>query len=327
MSELPFDFGGEIVWRPTPELIAQSRLRQFMDQYGLTSFDELLQHSTTDLDWFWEAVLKFLDIQFYQPYSQVVDLSKGIEWPAWCVGGVLNIVYNCLDKRIGTPDEHKAALIYESEDGRSRTLTYGQLYREVNRAANALRSIGLGKGDAVGLFMPMVPEIVVSLLAIAKIGGIILPLFSGYGAAAIASRLIDAEAKALITADGFYRRGQVVPMKASADDAAGQVPTLKHMLVVNRVGNGAPMQAGRDHWWHALVDWRSDQALTERTAAEDPLMILYTSGTTGQPKGALHTHCGFPVKAAQDMAHGLDLHPDEVLYWLTDMGWMMGPWL
>jgi len=327
MSEPSFDFGGEIVWRPTPELIAQSRLKQFMEQYGLTSFDELLRHSTTDLDWFWEAVLKFLDIQFYQPYSQVVDLSKGIEWPAWCVGGVLNIVYNCLDKRIGTPDEHKAALIYESEDGRARTLTYGQLYREVNRAANALRSIGLGKGDAVGLFMPMVPEIVIALLAIAKIGGIILPLFSGYGAAAIASRLMDAEAKALITADGFYRRGQVVPMKASADEAAGQVPTLKHMLVVNRVGTGAPMLAGRDHWWHALVDWQSDQTLTERTAAEDPLMILYTSGTTGQPKGALHTHCGFPIKAAQDMAHGLDLHDDEVLYWLTDMGWMMGPWL
>ena len=327
MSEPSFDFGGEIVWRPTPELIAHSRLKQFMDQYGLTSFDELLRHSTTDLDWFWEAVLKFLDIQFYQPYSQVVDLSKGIEWPAWCVGGVLNIVYNCLDKRIGTPDEHKAALIYESEDGRVRTLTYGQLYREVNRAANALRSIGLGKGDAVGLFMPMVPEVVIALLAIAKIGGIILPLFSGYGAAAIASRLMDAEAKALITADGCYRRGQVVPMKASADEAAGQVPTLKHMLVVNRVGTGAPMLAGRDHWWHALVDWQSDQTLTERTAAEDPLMILYTSGTTGQPKGALHTHCGFPIKAAQDMAHGLDLHDDEVLYWLTDMGWMMGPWL
>jgi len=327
MSDPSFDFGGEIVWRPTPEIIAQSRLKQFMDQYGLTTFDELLRYSTTDLEWFWQAVLKFLDIQFYKPYSQVVDLSRGIEWPQWCVGGVMNIVHNCLDKRMGTADENKIALIYESEHGATRTYTYGQLYREVNKTANALRSLGLGKGDAIGLFMPMVPEIVIALLAIAKIGGIILPLFSGYGEAAIASRLNDAEAKALVTADGFYRRGQKVSMKTVADEAARQVPTLQHMLVVERIGGSVPMQAGRDRWWHALIDWQSDHAPTEHTFAEDPLMIIYTSGTTGQPKGALHTHCGFPIKAAQDMALGLDLHDDEVLYWLTDMGWMMGPWL
>jgi acetyl-CoA synthetase len=327
MTDPAFDFGGEIVWRPTPDLIAQSRLKQFMDHYELATFDELLRYSTSDLDWFWDATLKFLDIRFYQPYSQVVDLSKGLEWAQWCVGGVLNIVHNCLDKRIGTPAEHKPALIYESEAGRTQTLTYGQLYREVNKTANALRSLGLGKGDAIGLFMPMVPEIVIALLAIAKIGGIILPLFSGYGEAAIAARLIDAEAKALFTADGFYRRGQVVPMKGIADEAARHVPTLQHLLVLKRVGASVPMQDGRDRWWHALIDWQTDQAYTEHTAAEDPLMIIYTSGTTGQPKGALHTHCGFPVKAAQDMAFGLDLHDDEVLYWLTDMGWMMGPWL
>jgi acetyl-CoA synthetase len=327
MTDPSFNFGGEIVWRPTPEIIAQSRLKQFMDQYELATFDELLQYSTSDLEWFWDAVLKFLDIQFYQPYSQVVDLSRGIEWPQWCVGGVMNIVHNCLDKRMGTADENKAALIYESEDGHTQTLTYGQLYREVNKTANALRSLGLGKGDAIGLFMPMVPEIVIALLAIAKIGGIILPLFSGYGEVAIASRLIDAEAKALFTADGFYRRGQVVPMKIVADEAARQVPTLQHMLVLKHVGVSTPMQDGRDRWWHALIDWQSNNAPTEHTQAEDPLMIIYTSGTTGQPKGALHTHCGFPVKAAQDMAMGLDLHDDEVLYWLTDMGWMMGPWL
>ncbi len=327
MSEPSFDFGGEIVWRPTPDIIAQSCLKQFMDQHGLTTFDELLHYSTTDLEGFWDAVLKFLDIQFYEPYSQVVDLSKGSEWPAWCVGGGMNIVHNCLDKRIGTPGENKIALIHEGEDGRTRTYTYGHLYREVNKAANALRSLGLGKGDAIGLFMPMVPEIVIALLAIAKIGGIILPLFSGYGEAAIAARLVDAEAKALFTADGFFRRGQIVPLKIIADEAAQHVPTLKYMLVLERVGASVPMHAGRDHWWHALIDWQSDRAPTEHTQAEDPLMIIYTSGTTGQPKGALHTHCGFPIKAAQDMAMGLDLHDDEVLYWLTDMGWMMGPWL
>jgi acetyl-CoA synthetase len=327
MSEPSFDFGGEIVWRPTPELIAQSRLKQFMDEQGLTSFDELWRRSTTDLDWFWNAVLHSLDIQFYKPYSQVVDLSKGIEWPQWCVGGMMNIVHNCLDKRIGTPAENKIALIFESEDGSTHTYTYGQLYQEVNKTANALRSIGLGKGDVIGLFMPMIPEIVIALLAIAKIGGIVLPLFSGYGAAAIVSRLNDAEAKALFTADGFQRRGQIVLMKDTADEAGAQIPTLKHMIVVKCSGADVSMFAARDRWWHDLITPQSDQAETERTSAEDLLLILYTSGTTGTPKGAQHTHCGFPIKAAQDMAHGLDLHDDEVLYWLTDMGWMMGPWL
>jgi acetyl-CoA synthetase len=327
MPDPTFDFGGEIVWRPTLELIAQSRLKQFMDEHGLTSFDELWQRSITDLDWFWNAVLHNLDIQFYEPYSQVVDLSKGIEWPQWCVNGVMNIVHNCLDKRIGTPAENKVALIFESEDGDIRTYIYGELYREVNRTANALRSIGLGKGDAIGLFMPMIPEIVIALLAIAKIGGIVLPLFSGYGEAAIASRLNDAEAKALFTADGFYRRGQIVRMKDIADAAGAQVPTLKHLIVVQHADVEVSMFAARDRWWHEFIAPQSNQAETERTSAEDLLLILYTSGTTGTPKGAQHTHCGFPIKAAQDMAHGLDLHDDEVLYWLTDMGWMMGPWL
>ncbi len=327
MDEPSFDFGGEIVWRPTPDQIAHSRLQHFMDKHGLKTFAELMHRSTTDLDWFWNAVLRDLDIEFYEPYSKVVDLSKGIEWPTWCIDGVMNIVHNCLDKRIGTPAENKAALIYESEDGTTQTLTHGQLYREVNKVANALRSIGLGKGDAIGLFMPMTPEIVIALLAIAKIGGVILPLFSGYGEAAIASRLIDAEAKALFTADGFYRRGQVVRMKDTADAACANVPTLKHLIVVKRTGEDVSMFAARDKWWHDLIEPQADRAHTERTSAEDPLMILYTSGTTGKPKGVLHTHCGFPIKAAQDMAHGLDLHDDEVLYWLTDMGWMMGPWL
>ncbi|HET7377512.1 MAG TPA: AMP-binding protein, partial [Anaerolineae bacterium] len=322
-----FDFGGEIVWRPTPKLIQNSRLKMFMDQHNIPDFQTLSQRSTTELDWFWNAVIKDLDIQFYKPYTQVVDLAKGIEWPVWCVDGVMNIVHNCLDKYIGTPKENQAALIWEGEEGDTKQYSYGELFREVNHCANALRSIGLKKGDAVGLYMPMIPEIVIALLAIAKIGGVILPLFSGYGEGAIVSRLKDAEAVALITADGTVRRGQVVNMKEIADAAAAQVPTLKNMFVVKRSNTDVSMFAARDHWWHELVGAQPDRSETEQTSAEDALMILYTSGTTGKPKGALHTHCGFPIKAAQDMAHGLDLHDDEVLYWLTDMGWMMGPWL
>jgi acetyl-CoA synthetase len=322
-----FDFGGEIVWRPTPDYIENANLTRFMRQQGIKDFDELTQRSIQDVAWFTEAVLQFFDIQFYKPYSKVVDLSNGIQWPQWCLDGKLNIVHNCLDKYIGKPAENQKALIWEGEQGDSRKLSYKELFQEVNRCANALRELGLGKGDAVGLFMPMTPEIVIAMLAIVKIGGIILPLFSGYGVSAVVTRLADADAKALFTADGFFRRGKPLAMKPIADEAAAQVPTLKHMIVLKRADIPVEMQAGRDRWWHELIPSQSDQAVTEVTGAEDVMMVIYTSGTTGRPKGAVHTHCGFPVKAAQDMAFGTDVHPSDVIYWMTDMGWMMGPWL
>ncbi len=323
-----FSFGGEIVWRPTQEVIERSHLKRFMDLHDIGSFPDLLERSTSDVAWFTDAVLKYLDIQFQQPYSQVVDLTPGIQLPRWCVGGKLNIVYNCVDKWAADPHTSgRPAVIWEGEEGHTRTLTYGELAAEVNRCANALRSLGFGKGDAIGIFMPMTLEIVVALLAIARIGGIILPLFSGYGAGAIASRLADADAKGLFTADGFFRRGRVVPLKPTADRAIQQVPSVRHLIVLERAGNAVTMQTGRDHWWHQLVPSQSAQAEMEPTEAEDILMVIYTSGTTGRPKGAVHTHCGFPVKSAQDMAFGTDIHAGDILYWLTDMGWMMGPWL
>ncbi|MFQ5400773.1 MAG: AMP-binding protein [Anaerolineae bacterium] len=323
-----FDFGGEIVWRPTPEYIQRSNLKRFMDLHNIGSFEELMTRSTTDVAWFTDAVIRFLDIQFQKPYSQVVDLSRGIQRPTWCVDGELNIVYNCVDKWAANPETAaRTALIWEGEEGDTRGLTYAQLAAEVNRCANALRSLGLGKGDGIGIHMPMTPEIVAAVLAIAKIGGVILPLFSGYGVGAIRTRLADAGAKALFTADGFFRRGQVVPLKPTADQALRQVPTLEHVIVLKRAGNEVAMEDGRDHWWHELVPHQSDQAKLEPTAAEDLLMIIYTSGTTGRPKGAVHTHCGFPIKGAQDMAFGVDVQPGDLIYWMTDMGWMMGPWL
>ena len=322
-----FDFGGDILWRPTPELIAQSNLQRFMLAHGVQSLDELHRRSTTDLDWFWNAVLRDLDIQFRRPYSRLLDLSRGIPWPQWCVDGVMNIIDNCLDKYVGTPTEAKAALIWEGEEGQVRRLSYLELGREVNRLTNALRGLGLGKGDVVGVFMPMTPEIVVAMLAIIKIGGIFLPLFSGFGPQAIVSRLNDAQARALFTADGCWRRGKIAPMKTVVDEAAGQIPTLEHVIVLRRAGLELPWHPTRDHWWHDLMAKARDHADAEPTSAEDPLMIIYTSGTTGRPKGAVHTHCGFPIKAAQDIRQGLDLHADETLYWVTDMGWMMGPWL
>ncbi len=320
-------FGDKIVWRPNNETIQRAHLTHFMDRHDISNFDELMRRSTQDIAWFTEAILNYLDIQFYEPYTEVVDLSQGIEWPRWVVGGKMNIVHNCLDKYIGTETENRPAVIWEGEEGETQTLTYGELHRLVNQAANALRSLGLGKGDAIGLYMPMTPEIVVALLAIAKIGGIILPLFSGYGIRAVATRLADADAKALFTSDGFFRRGEPVLVKPIADKAAEQVDTLQHMIVLNRANQEIKMVSDRDHWWHELVSSQPKKAETEPTDAEDVIMVIYTSGTTGLPKGAVHTHAGFPVKAAQDMAFGTDLHPGEILYWMTDMGWMMGPWL
>ncbi|HSR47219.1 MAG TPA: AMP-binding protein [Anaerolineales bacterium] len=325
MSE--FDFGGPIVWRPDPSSAPTTHLGRFMAAHRIDSFEALLTQSAQDPAWFTEAVLRYLDIRFAVPYRQVLDASRGPAWPEWCVGGSLNIVTSCLDKHLAGPAADRPAIVYESEEGDVRVVSYARLAAQVDQAAHALRSLGLGKGDAIGLFMPMTPEIVVALLAVAKIGGVILPLFSGFGAGAVASRLADADARLLFTADGMPRRGALVPMKPVADEAADRVPTLRHLIVLRRMGNPISMAAGRDHWWHELIESQPTGAATEPTAAEDVLMIIYTSGTTGQPKGAVHTHCGFPVKAAQDMAFGTDVRAGERMAWMTDMGWMMGPWL
>ncbi|MGB8647518.1 MAG: AMP-binding protein [Anaerolineae bacterium] len=320
------DWGGEVAWRPSAEQVAQSNLHAFMRQHGFADYPSLLAKSTGDIAWFWNTVLQDLDIRFYTPYSEIVDLAGGYYWPRWCVGGVMNIVHNCLDKYIGTPTADRPALKWEGEEGATRTLTYGELSREVNRMANGLRALGLKKGDAIGLYMPMTPEIVIALLAIVRIGGTILPLFSGYGPGAAAVRLNDAGAKALFTADGAQRRGQVVAMKPIADQALAESPTVEHVIVMRRAGNEIAMKSGRDHWWDEVIANQGDQAEPEHMSAEDLVMLIYTSGTTGKPKGAVHTHCGFPIKAAQDMYHGLDVKPADTLFWMTDMGWMMGPW-
>ena len=324
MSE--FQFGGEFVWWPSPELIAKSNLQQFIDKHRLGSYDELMRRSTTDVAWFWDSVLRELSIDFYRPYSRVVDLSEGKPWAKWCVDGEMNIVHNMLDKYAGTPTDRKVAIKSEIEDGNSRSLTYRELRDQVDRMANSLRSLGLGKGDAIGVFMPMVLEIVVAMLAIIKIGGIFLPLFSGFGAGAIVSRLNDADAKALFTAAGTYRRGKFCAMKPIADEAAAQIPTLQHLVVLSQAGEWLIEDVRGDAGPPATLPGPFDDSPTERTSAEDPMMIIYTSGTTGKPKGAVHTHCGFPIKSAQDIWMGLDLHADETLFWMTDMGWMMGPW-
>ena len=320
-----FAFGGAIAWRPTSDYVERSRLVDFMKKHRLNTLDELMTRSTTDLEWFWRAVMDDLGIEFYEPYSRVVDLSSGVATAKWCLDGRMNIVHNCLEKWRGTATEHRPALRWEGEEGTTRTLTYAELLQDVNRVAGGLRALGIGRGDRVALFMPMCPELVAAFFAIIKVGGIVLPLFSGYGADAVTTRLQDAGVKMLMTADGFWRRGQVVRMKDTADAAIAAAPSVERVIVTRRVGADVVM-GPRDTWWSDLVAGQPDDCATERTGADEPLMIIYTSGTTGRPKGAVHSHCGFPIKTAQDMVHCFDVHDGETMYWVSDMGWMMGPW-
>jgi acetyl-CoA synthetase len=318
---------GDVLWEPTPEVVRRSRLRRFMDAQGVSDLPELVRRSTEDLEWFWDATVKDIGLSFHRPYDRVVDLSEGIEWARWWPGGEMNVVASCLDRWLDGPTAGKLAVIWEGETGEVRRLTYRELNAEVGRLARALRRLGVGRGDRVGVFMPLVPATAVALLACAKLGAILLPLFSGYGATAIASRLNDCQAKALLCADGFQRRGQVVRMKETADQALAETPTVEHVVVLRHTGREVPWTPGRDHDWSALVAGEAAELETEAFDPETPLMVIYTSGTTGTPKGAVHVHGGFPVKAAQDMAHGFDVQADDVVFWFSDIGWMMGPWL
>ena len=296
-----------------------------MSQHGIEHLADLQRRSVDEPEWFWNAVIGDLGIEFYTPYTQVIDTSSGVPWTRWCIGGEMNIARNCLDKWIGARGDH-AAIRWTTEAGRSGVLTYVELWRQVNRAANALARAGLSRGDVIAICMPMTPEIAVAFFAIIKLGAIVLPLFSAYGADAIAARLADAGAAALITADGTRRRGRTILLKPVADEAVARVPSIRRVIVVRHVGEAVPMQPGRDLWWDELAERERDEFDTARTAADEPFMLIYTSGTTGKPKGAVHTHCGFPIKAAQDMQHGFDVRAGDTMFWVTDLGWMMGPW-
>ncbi|TMC04526.1 MAG: AMP-dependent synthetase [Chloroflexi bacterium] len=320
---------GDVLWEPTPEVVRHSRLRRFMDAHRIADLAELQRRSTADVEWFWAAVADDIGLRFRRPYDRVVDLSDGVEWARWWPGARMNVVDSCLDRWLDGPAAGKPAVVWEGEGGEVRRLTYRELAAEVGRLAAGLRRLGVGPGDRVAVFLPLVPEAAVALLACAKLGAIFLPLFSGYGPGAIAGRLNDGGAKVLLCADGFFRRGSVIHMKETADQALADAPGVEHVVVLRRVGREVPWTEGRDHDWAELTAASADEGVpdTEVLDPEAPLMVIYTSGTTGKPKGAVHVHGGFPVKTAQDMAHCFDVQPDDVVFWFTDIGWMMGPWL
>ena len=326
-----FPFGRSIVWQPDPTQVAQTDLAAFMARHGIATYDDLLLRAVDDVGWFWDAVLADLGIEFYRPYTTVFDPTPGIAYPKWCVDGEMNIVHNCLDKWLATAVRDRPALHWEGEEGGSATLTYAELAVEVNRCANALRSLGLGKGDAVGLYMPMIPELAIAFLAIIKIGGIILPLFSGYGPGAMVARLADADAKALFTADGLLRRGQKVAMKSVADQAVAEVPSIRHVVVVERAGlPDAPWTAGRDHWWHELVPQQSaecpNRTHLRRGRADGDLYQRHDWQTQGCGPYALRLSRSKPPRTCA--SHGPQGGRDNVLadgYGLDD-GAVAGLW-
>ncbi|MHA6798037.1 acetate--CoA ligase [Bounagaea algeriensis] len=257
-------------------------------------------------------------------WDQVLDWSEA-PFAKWFVGGRLNVAYNCVDRHVEAGNGDRVALYWEGEPGDSRTVTYGQLQREVSRAANALSSLGIGAGDRVAIYLPMLPEAVISMLACARLGALHSVVFGGFSSEALRTRIDDASAKLVITCDGQYRRGKPMPLKQNVDEAVAGAESIENVLVVQRTGEDVAWHEGRDLWWHDVVPKQSDQHTPEAFDSEHPLFILYTSGTTGKPKGILHTSGGYLTQSAYTHNAVFDIKPDSDVYWCTaDIGWVTG---
>ena len=311
-------------WNPTTDYIEGANVTRLARAHGLAGIDELRVRSVQDTAWYWDAAATDLGLRFRTPYSRVLDLRNGIEHPDWFVDATLNIVDSCLLRwRDEAPD--RVAVVHEDEAGQIRELTFGQLATEVARAARGLRDLGIGAGDAVAIYLPMVPEAVIACYAVASLGAVLVPLFSGFASTAIASRLEDAKAKAVIVADTTTRRGRALPLLPQVNAALAQCPCVRHVIVVPNGADHPPEYVGAQMvLWPQLVSLDAPLAPREVDAMH-PLLLAYTSGTTGRPKGAVHTHAGFLVKTASEVAYSFDIKPRGVFSWVTDMGWIMGP--
>ncbi|HEX6400107.1 MAG TPA: AMP-binding protein [Actinomycetota bacterium] len=317
-----------VIWSPTSEYVERANVTRFMRAHGIGTYEDLVARSVEDISWFWDAVVRDLDLRFLRPYEAVLDVSRGVEWATWFVGGQVNLADQCVDRWADeTPDA--PAVVWEGEDGDARTWTYAELRRETDRLVRALTELGVEAGVAVGIFLPMLPETVAAVMACSKLGAVWVPIFSGFGADAVAVRLQDADVKVLLTADAFPRKGRPVPMAEVARAAAGSANAVEAIVVLRHAGGGARAGEGprTEHDWAELVAARPEEPLPAAPLdSEHPLFIGYTSGTTGRPKGVLHVHGGFLVKIASEVAYQVDLHRGELLHWVTDLGWIMGPW-
>jgi acetyl-CoA synthetase len=253
---------------------------------SLAELEALRAEADADPEKFW-ARLAESELHWFKPWDTVLKWEP--PHAEWFAGGQLNISYNCLDRHLSTWRRNKAALIWEGEPGDTRTLTYQQLHTEVCRFANVLKRIGVEKGDRVALYMPLIPELAISMLACARIGATHSVVFGGFSSAALIDRINDAQCKVVVTADGGWRRGKEVKLKAAVDEALPETPSVESCIVVRRTGSATQMEPGRDHWWHDLMPTVNAESAAEELDSEHPLFILYTSGTTGKPKGILHT--------------------------------------
>jgi len=316
---------GEIVWRPSPDLVAKANVTRLMRRHGIAHVQDLQTRSVTEPDWFWDAVVRDLGIAFHVPYHTVRDTSAGIPWTTWFGGGMLNVTANCLDRHLDGGHGDRDAVVAEREDGTRVRYTYRALAALVDRCAAALRAAGIVPGDRVAAYMPMTAEVVIQMLATFRVGAIFVPVFSGYAPPALAERLRHAEVTLLFTTDVARRRGGAIPVKPQADAALAAAPSVRRVVVVRMDDDPTPWTDDRDVSWDDFLETGTDERTTWR-AAMDPALILYTSGTSGRPKGTVHSHAGALVQIAKETGYAFDLKPEDRFFWLTDIGWMMGPW-
>ncbi|MDX6384425.1 MAG: acetyl-CoA synthetase [Blastocatellia bacterium] len=305
----------ERVFPPPTEFAARAHIK------SPAELDALRAEASADPEAFWARMAEG-ELHWFTKWDTVLKWEP--PHAEWFVGGQINIAYNCLDRHLSTWRRNKAALIWEGEPGDTRTLTYQQLHREVCRFANVLKHVGVEKGDRVALYMPLIPELAISMLACARIGATHSVVFGGFSSAALIDRINDAQCKVVVTADGGWRRGNEVKLKPAVDEALKQTPSVRSCIVVKRTGSEIHMESGRDHWWHELIDVVDQNCAAEELDSEHPLFILYTSGTTGKPKGILHTTGGYLLQAHLTSKWIFDLN-DEDIYWCTaDIGWVTG---
>src|SRR5579863_196489 len=302
------------VFEPSEEFRAGAQIK------SRAEYDRLYQEAKDDPDGFWAKIAQ--ELHWFKPWDSVLEWK--LPFAQWFLRGELNISYNCLDRHVATWRKNKAAILWEGEPGESRTLTYQQLLREVSKCANVLKSLGVKKGDRVAIYMGMVPELPIAMLACARIGAAHTVVFGGFSSQALIDRINDCGACAVITQDGAFRRGTEVKLKEAVDQALPQCGTVKNVLVYRRTGSAVTMQPGRDHWWQELMETASDDCAAEPLDAEHPLYLLYTSGTTGKPKGILHSTGGYSVGSYITAKWIFDLR-DEDTYWCSaDIGWVTG---
>jgi len=330
--------GGEMssgeIWQPTGDYL-KARVSDFMRIHDLGDWHALVQRSQADIEWFWNSFAEYSGWQWSKPYTKLFDDSKGIAWTNWFIDGKTNIAYNCLDWHLSKDNFAGAresvgadhpALLWENEEGQKRSLTYGELNDLAGKIAAFLIGAGVKPGEPVGVYMPMVPEVVAVLFGCLKVGAPIVPVFSGYGAHALQVRMADCKVRVIFTADGGVRRGKVIEIKNDVDEAAVNLPDLEKVVVVKNRGNKIAWHDGRDVWFEQAVSPLTPAPTNFDLASECPSMYLYTSGTTGKPKGCIHTHGGAGLEIAKELGFNFDVQASDTFFWFTDIGWMMGPW-